>query len=36
MLGLTTLALATALSIVSGFAYVAAAWPLLVGDAQPD
>ena len=36
VLGLTTLALATALSIVSGFAYVAAAWPLLVGDAPPD
>jgi hypothetical protein len=30
-LGLWVLAVATALSIVSGYAYVAAAWPILVG-----
>jgi CDP-diacylglycerol--glycerol-3-phosphate 3-phosphatidyltransferase len=35
LLGLWVLAAATALSIVSGYAYVAAAWPILVG-AQRD
>lgn len=34
VLGLWVLAAATALSVVSGYAYVAAAWPILVG-AQP-
>jgi CDP-diacylglycerol--glycerol-3-phosphate 3-phosphatidyltransferase len=33
--GLWVLALATALSLVSGFAYVAAAWPILVGERPP-
>lgn len=31
VLGLWVLSLATALSVISGFAYVAAAWPILVG-----
>lgn len=34
VLGLWVLAAATALSIVSGFAYVAAAWPILVGESH--
>ncbi len=33
--GLWVLAVATALSLVSGFAYVAAAWPILVGTRPP-
>jgi CDP-diacylglycerol---glycerol-3-phosphate 3-phosphatidyltransferase len=36
VVGLWVLAAATALSIVSGYAYVAAAWPILVGDHTPD
>ena len=36
VLGLWVLALATALSIVSGLVYVAAAWPILVGERPPD
>ena len=35
-LGLWVLALATALSIVSGYLYIAAAWPILVGERRPD
>jgi CDP-diacylglycerol--glycerol-3-phosphate 3-phosphatidyltransferase len=35
-LGLWTLALATVLSIVSGYLYIAAAWPILVGERRPD
>lgn len=34
--GLWVLALATALSVISGYAYVAAAWPILVGDRRPN
>ena len=34
--GLWVLSLATALSLVSGFAYVAAAWPILIGERPPD
>jgi CDP-diacylglycerol---glycerol-3-phosphate 3-phosphatidyltransferase len=34
--GIWMLALATALSVISGYAYVAAAWPILVGNAPPD
>ena len=34
--GIWVLALATALSVISGYAYVAAAWPILVGNAPPD
>ena len=33
--GLWVLSLATALSLVSGFAYVANAWPILVGERPP-
>jgi CDP-diacylglycerol---glycerol-3-phosphate 3-phosphatidyltransferase len=36
VLGLTVLALATALSLVSGLAYVANAWPILLGERPPD
>ncbi len=36
VLGLWVLAAATALSIVSGYAYVSAAWPILVGERPPD
>jgi len=35
-LGLWVLAGATALSIVSGYLYIAAAWPILVGERRPD
>jgi len=34
--GLWVLAGATALSIVSGYLYIAAAWPILVGERRPD
>ena len=36
VIGLWVMAAATALSIVSGLAYVAAAWPILVGERPPD
>jgi CDP-diacylglycerol---glycerol-3-phosphate 3-phosphatidyltransferase len=36
VVGLWVLAAATALSIISGYAYVAAAWPILVGSSRPD
>jgi CDP-diacylglycerol--glycerol-3-phosphate 3-phosphatidyltransferase len=36
VLGLWVLVVGTALSIVSGYAYVAAAWPILVGSSPPD
>lgn len=36
VVGLWVLALATALSIVSGYLYIAAAWPILVGERRPD
>ena len=36
VVGLWVLSLATALSLVSGFAYVANAWPILVGTRPPD
>ena len=35
-LGLWVLAGATVLSIVSGYLYIAAAWPILVGERRPD
>jgi CDP-diacylglycerol--glycerol-3-phosphate 3-phosphatidyltransferase len=35
VVGLWVLALATALSIVSGYLYIAAAWPILVGERPP-
>ena len=35
VVGLWVLALATALSIVSGYVYIAAAWPILVGERPP-
>ena len=35
VVGLWVLAAATALSIISGYAYVAAAWPILVGTRPP-
>jgi CDP-diacylglycerol---glycerol-3-phosphate 3-phosphatidyltransferase len=35
-LGLWVLVVATALSIVSGYLYIAAAWPILVGNPPPD
>ena len=36
VVGLWVLAVATALSIVSGYLYIAAAWPILVGERRPD
>jgi CDP-diacylglycerol---glycerol-3-phosphate 3-phosphatidyltransferase len=35
VVGLWVLAVATALSIVSGYLYIAAAWPILVGERPP-
>jgi CDP-diacylglycerol---glycerol-3-phosphate 3-phosphatidyltransferase len=35
VVGLWVLVLATALSVISGYAYVAAAWPILVGTRPP-
>jgi phosphatidylglycerophosphate synthase len=36
IVGLWVLVIATALAVVSGAAYVSAAWPILVGSRRPD